>query len=150
MRSPSVQPAVVLRPAADVDRGAIWALIDDDVSRTSRAEPLAYFLRLAFEGRSDETRVIVAESDGTLVGFALFGEVAGTIGTGRIHFVAVTDNGRRNAIGSNLCDAAVVALASRGARLVVAEIPDDEVSVAGRALLTRCGFVEAGRVAAYY
>ena len=147
---PAPRTAVVLRPAVEADRDALWALVGHDTLHMPYAETLNYFLRRVFEAKSDETRAIVAEGHGVITGFVLFGDVAGTIGTGRVHFVAVIATARHSTIGSSLCDAAVAELASRGARLVVAEVPDVETSIAGRALLNCCGFVEAGRVAAYY
>ena len=146
---PAPRTAVVLRPAVEADRDAVWSLVAH-MSHTPYAELLAYFLPRAFEANSHETRAIVAKGDGAVAGFVLFGEVAGAIGTGRVHFVAVNATVRRRAIGSSLCDAAVADFASQGVRLVVSEVPDDETSAAGRALLTCCGFVEVGRVPAYY
>ena len=149
MRSPD-EASAQFRAAREADRGAIEALVDHDVAGTSYAEVVRYFLRLALEGRRGESRAIVAVLHGDVVGVALFGEVAGAIGAGRMHFVGVSASARLHGIGIRLCDAAVADMARGGARLVTAELPDERVLRAGRALLTRAGFSEVARVADYY
>lgn len=141
---------IALRPALSTDRAAIRTLIAHESASTSNQEALAYFLRLAFDGTSNESRAIVAEGNGAVVGFVLFGDVAGAIGTGRLHTINVASTARRNSIGRGLCDAAIADMIAHGARLVLVEVPDDPSSMPGRALLARCGFVEAARVADYY
>jgi ribosomal protein S18 acetylase RimI-like enzyme len=138
------------RPAVDADRPAMRSLADYHVAGTPYAIVVEYFLRLAGEGNTSESRAVVAERAGEIVGFALFGEVAGTVQTGRMHFISVTASARLHAIGVGLCEAAVADLASTGARLVVAEVPDESLLSPGRALLARCGFAEVARVADYY
>lgn len=147
---PTSSAAVVFRPAAESDRAVMHAFIAHDVAGTAYAEVPMYFLKLALEGRAAESRAIVAERDGEVVGFALYGEVAGAFGTGRMHFITVSASARLLAIGAGLCEAAVADLTARGARMVVAEVPDDPVVASGRALLARCGFVEEARVADFY
>ena len=141
---------VGIRRAVDTDRTVMNEFIAHDLAGTSYTEVPAYFLALALEGRSDESRGIVAERDGDVVGFALYGEVAGSVGTGRIHFVSVSASSRLNTVGVQLCEAVVADLAAAGARIVIAEMPDDPILVSGRALLARCGFSEAGRVPDHY
>ena len=139
-----------IRRAVDTDRSVMNAFIAHDLAGTSYTEVPAYFLALALEGRSDESRAIIAQRDGEVVGFALYGKVAGSVGTGRIHFVSVSASSRLNAVGVQLCEAVVGDLADAGARIVIAELPDDPILVSGRALLARCGFSEVGRVPDYY
>ena len=141
---------VSIRFHIDSDRGAMNAFIAHDAAGTPYVEVPRYFLRLALEGRTAESRCIVAERDGEVLGFALYGDVAGAVGTGRIHFIGVTASSRLNAVGVSLCDAAVNDLAAGGARTVIAEVPDDPLLVSGRALLARSGFMEVGRVPDYY
>jgi ribosomal protein S18 acetylase RimI-like enzyme len=147
---PQLSAAASYRPAVDADRAAMRALVEHDLAGTPYAAVLTYFLRLASEGAAHESRAIVAECAGEVVGFALFGEVAGASGTGRMHFVSVTASARLHAIGVGLCEAAVVDLVSKGARLIVAEVPDEPLVLPGRALLARCGFVETARVPDYF
>ena len=145
-----VSSAATYRPAVDDDRGAVRALVEHDLAGTPYATVAEYFLRLASDGATNESRAVVAERAGEVVGFALFGEIAGAIGAGRVHFVSVTASARLHAIGVSLCEAAVADLVSKGARLVIAEVPDEPLLLPGRALLARCGFVESARVADYY
>jgi ribosomal protein S18 acetylase RimI-like enzyme len=142
--------AVTYRLAVADDRAGMRALVDHDLTGTPYATVAEYFLRLASDGTENESRAIVAKRAGEVVGFVLFGEVAGAIGTGRMHFVSVTASARLHAIGVGLCEAAVAHLASKGARLLIAEIPDEPLLSPGRALLARCGFVETARVADYF
>jgi ribosomal protein S18 acetylase RimI-like enzyme len=147
------QPASAVaayRRAVDTDRAAMRGLIDHDVAGTPYATVVEYFLRLAADGNENESRAIVAERAGEIVGLGLFGEVAGAIQTGRVHFVSVTASARLHAIGIGLCEAAVADLASAGARLIIAELPDEPLLSPGRALLARCGFSETARVADYF
>lgn len=137
------------RPAERRDRAALYAFLDRDVAGLDYAEVPAYFLELAFEGRESESRALIAERAGDVVGFALFGEVAGAVGTGRMHFITVSAGARLHNIGTGLCELAVADLAGRGARAVFAEVPDDPRLTSGLALLTRCGFREEARVADY-
>ena len=142
--------AVTYRFAVGDDRAAMRARVEHDLAGTPYATVGEYFLRLASDGADNESRAIVAEHAGEVVGFVLFGEVAGAIGTGRVHFVSVTASARLHAIGLGLCEAAVADLASKGTRLLVAEIPDEPLLSPGRALLARCGFAETARVADYF
>jgi ribosomal protein S18 acetylase RimI-like enzyme len=147
------QPASAVasyRRAVDSDRAAMRGLADHDVAGTPYASVVEYFLRLFSEGSDRESRAIVAERGGEIVGFALFGEVAGAVRAGRMHFVSVTASARLHAIGIGLCEAAVADLVSAGARLIVAELPDEPLLSPGGALLLRCGFSETARVADYY
>jgi ribosomal protein S18 acetylase RimI-like enzyme len=141
---------VRIRSATNADRRPLQTLIEHDLGESPYAEIPAYYLRLAFDGRAGETRVVVAERGTVIVGFALYGDVAGTVRTGRLHFIAVTAAARLEAIGASLCAAAVDDFRRRGTRLVVAEVPAHPVMTGGLALLARCGFGEAARVADYY
>ena len=143
-------PVGPYRRAVATDRAAMRGLIAHDVAGTPYAAVVEYFLRLAGEGNESESRAIVAERAGEIVGFALFGEVAGAVRTGRVHFVSVTASARLHAIGVGLCEAVVSELVSTGTRLVIAEVPDEPLLAPGRALLARCGFTETARVADYY
>ena len=144
-----VAAAATYRPAVDDDRGVIRAFVERDLAGTPYATVVEYFLRLASVDPGTESRVIVAERGGVVVGFVVFGEVAGAIGTGRVHFVSVTTSARSQGVGVGLCEAAVADLSANEARVVVAEVPDEPSFLPGRTLFTRCGFVEIARVADY-
>ena len=145
----SSRSTVVFRSALEADRTAIRGLVELDVAGTPYAESVGYFLRLALDGRGEESRAIVAAQHGELIGVALFGAVAGAVGSGRMHFVGVTASARLHGIGTALCEAAIAEMAASGARLVIAELPDEGALAGGRALLNRAGFLEVARVADY-
>lgn len=111
--------------------------------------PLAA-LEKALAGESSESRGIVAIREGELAGIALYGWVAGATATGKLHLIAVTAAARYRGVGGQLCERAVTELVSGGARLVVAEVPDDPVLRPGLILLTRCGLREEARVTDFY
>ena len=141
--------AVNLRPAIEADREAMRTLVDEDLAGTPYGEVLSFFLGL-MEGSHTESRAVVAEHRGEFVGYALFGEVAGAVGTGRIHFIGTTTRAALDTWGVELCEAAVDEMVARGDRLIIAELPDEPVLAGKHALLSRCGFEVVARVRDYY
>jgi len=144
----SVPPSV--RPLRPEDAAAAHALLASAVDGTPYGESPLDALRAALGGGSDEARGMVAVRAGEVVGVALYGDVAGTIGAGRVHAVAVAAGARRQGVGARLCAEVAAALRTRGSRVVVAELPDDDVVAPLRALLTRAGFREESRVSDFY
>lgn len=142
-------PAAV-RPASPNDRTVVMALVRESTADSPYADAPAYFLRRAFDVGDDEARVLVCEQRGAIVGCVVYGKVAGTVGTGRVHYVAVSAETRRCGVASALCEAAIGELTSAGARSVIVEMPDDGESRPGLALLARCGLSVVARVADYY
>lgn len=145
-----VVTGVVVREAQLGEAAALGGLIANDLVGTPYAESARYFMRLASHGRLDDARALVAERDGEVLGFVLLGTVAGAVGTGRLLLVGVRSDARRNGLGVELCTAAATTLEAQGARTVVVEMPEDRSTTACRAVLERCGFVEAARVPDYY
>jgi ribosomal protein S18 acetylase RimI-like enzyme len=141
---------IELRSAVTADRPVLDESLHRDLGDSPFVEVVAYAIRMAFDRHTSESHAIVAEHDGSVLGFAVFGTVAGTVGTGRLHFVSVMPRARRQAIGIGLCEAAIADLTVRGDRVVVVEMPAIASFASGRALLRRCGFDEAARVADYY
>ena len=89
MTQRAMRAEVALRAATSADAAALQKLVSDTSDATPYQQVPAYFLRLTLAASSEESRAIVAVQNGVLVGCALYGVVAGAIGTGRIHFVAV-------------------------------------------------------------
>ena len=150
MTERAMTAGVALRAATSDDRVALQRLVSDASGGTPYQELSEYFLRLALGAPSEESRAIVSVRNGAVVGCALYGVVAGTVGTGRIQFVAVAADWRRLGIGNRLCSVAVDELSSQKVRGVIVELPDDPAVDAGRALFERCGFTEVARVPDYY
>ena len=142
---------VTLRTLTSDDRAGVLDLVTDAVGGAAYRDSPMHFLRLALSGRSvDEARGIVAVRDDRMVGCALYGAVAGAVGTGRIHFVAVAPDAQRLGIGALLCETAVSHLSAGGARSVVVEMPDDRALDEGQRMLASCAFAEVARVPDYY
>jgi ribosomal protein S18 acetylase RimI-like enzyme len=115
--------------------------------------PFAEIAESAIEGvlrRDPELRATVVESDGDVVGVSVYGPVAGSVGTAKLHLIVVSAAARLQGVARRLCDAAVREMAADGARLVVAELADSPGMRAGRALLERCEWREDGRVDDYF
>jgi ribosomal protein S18 acetylase RimI-like enzyme len=100
--------------------------------------------------RYPEYKACVAERDGEIVGFGVYGIVAGTVGTGMIHAILVAPRSRRAGIGLRILEYAVADLASRRIRVIFAEMPADPYLVRYRALLLSFGFFEETRIEDYY
>lgn len=108
-------------------------------------------LELALDGTTPESRGLVALSPGgEVIGVVIFGAVAGAIGAGRLHYVAVGASARLRGVASGLCAAALETLAREGCRLVVAELPDDAALRPGAIALARAGFIAEARVPDFY
>lgn len=94
-------------------------------------------------------RVAVAGGD-AVVGLAMHGLVAGTQGTGALLWVAVDPALARGGVGRALVADALGALATDGARLVVAELPGSAAGSAMVALLAEAGFEREGEIPDFY
>jgi len=102
---------------------------------------------LAAARASDEYQGLVAYDDASRVlGVALFGMIAGSVGTGALYAIAVAPDASRRGVGTLLVRQVVQTLGAAGARLVVAEWPDDERVAPVASLLAGAEFTEVGRV----
>lgn len=117
------------------------ALVLTELFGTPYGETILGALEHAILGGNDEYRATQELTDGELAGVALFGHVAGTVGTARILFVAA---------GSKALIQAVAADLGSGTRLLTAEIPDDRPFDRMRKLLEECGFHEESRIPDLY
>ena len=138
---------MALQPLGPAHAGAARLLARAELAGTPYGEgPLETLERVLGTGGDDEARALAATRDGALVGLVVYGLVAGAQGAGRLHLVLVTASARLAGVGLQLCDAAADALRRAGARLIVAEVPDDPATAAGRELLRRAAFREEGRI----
>jgi ribosomal protein S18 acetylase RimI-like enzyme len=99
---------------------------------------------------SPEATAIVVDSERGIAGVAVFGCVAGALGAGRIYALAVDDDLRGRGIGTNLCYRALTALAARGARFVIVELPDAAGLARAKQFWERAGFATEARVPDFY
>jgi ribosomal protein S18 acetylase RimI-like enzyme len=97
-----------------------------------------------------ESKAIVAEIDGRVVGVAVFGLVAGAEGAGKMHGMAVAPEAQRHGIARMLIEAFTEDLSRRGARFVLVEFPDAPELSGGRTLLQQAKFAEESRVRDYF
>jgi GNAT superfamily N-acetyltransferase len=119
---------------AEAPRGALHAALDS-----------------AGAGRDNpECGGLVAVVGDRLAGVAIYGEVAGAIGAGKMHGMAVAPDSQRHGIARTLIDALVAELARRGARFVLVEFPDAPELSVGRALLLQCKFIEEARLPNFF
>jgi hypothetical protein len=104
----------------------------------------------AARGGDSEPQALIIERDGTIAGLVLFGVIPGTRGATRLHALLLNRGVDADDVGGRLLGAAADALASSGARLVVAELPDDPALGAVPGVLLRNGFREEARIADFF
>jgi ribosomal protein S18 acetylase RimI-like enzyme len=104
----------------------------------------------AARGGDPEARALVIERDGTIAGLVIFGAIAGTSGAARLHALVLDRGIDAGDVGGRLTDAAAAALASGGARLIVAELPDDPALGPTSGILRRNGFREEARIPDFF
>ena len=139
-----------IRPLLPGDRSAAQELAAGELLQSPYGELPSSALATALGSQSAEARGLVSVADGEVTGLVVFGTVAGAIGTGRLHLVAVSAAARLRGVASALIAAAFDRLRSEGVRVVFAELPDDAGLAPGRALLLRERFTEEARVADFF
>lgn len=107
-------------------------------------------LQLAERGHNHEHRALVIARDGTVAALALYGAVAGALGVSKLHAAVVAPSVSVADVGQRLVTAVLDEARSEGARLVIAEMPDDPATGQVRALLASVGFEEEARVPDFY
>jgi ribosomal protein S18 acetylase RimI-like enzyme len=141
---------VSFRPLRAGDVPVMRRLLSSELGGTPYADAMLPVFELALEASSTESQVLVATAGDELVGFILYGLVAGASGAGRLHVVIVTAAARLSGIATRLVDAAAAELSGLGARMVIAELANDPMHAPGLALLRRSQFVEEAVIADYY
>ena len=136
--------------AREQDLAAALALLAWEQEKNPWVHRLPELLRAAVDDPKGEYRACVAERDGEVVGFGVYGMVAGAVGTGVIHGVLVAARSRRAGIGLRIILHIAQDLSESGARMIVAEIPGDAAAMKYRALLIAYGFSEETRIDDYY
>ena len=126
------------------------ALVYAVLGMTPYVDRVLELLDDAARGNDPEARALVIERDGTIAGLAIYGLVAGTIGAAKLHALVLDRGISADDIGGRLANAASAAARSSGARLLVAELPDDPAIGAVPAVLVRNGFREEARIADFF
>ena len=138
------------RPLGADDAVAARALVHAALGVTPYVDRVVELLELAARGSDPEARALIIERDGTIAGLVLFGLVAGARGAARLHALVLDRGVNAGDVGGRLTSAAAVTAASAGARLLVAEVPDDPALGQVPAVLLRNGFREEARVPDFF
>jgi ribosomal protein S18 acetylase RimI-like enzyme len=152
----SARPDLVsIRPLEAADGSTCRMLFTAAFGNTLYADAPRGALRAALEsagaGRENpESSGLVAVAGDRLVGVAIYGEVAGANGAGKMHGMAVAPDSQRHGIARMLIEAFAAELARRGARFVLVEFPEAPELSIGRALLLQCKFVEEARLPDFF
>jgi len=140
--------AVRLRDLAPSDRAPIERILRATAAFTD-AEVLVA-LELVDERPEVGYRFVVAEVDGSVAGYACFGETPCTVGTYDLYWIAV-DPARQNlGLGRKLLDAVESAVRADRGRLLVIETASKPAYAATRAFYERCGLELAARIDDFY
>ena len=139
-----------VRAAREGDLAAALALLEGELTKNPWMERTGDLLKEAVRGKGREVMACVAEREGELVGFGVYGIIAGALGSGIIHAILVAPRSRRAGIGARILEYATADLASRRMRVIFAEMPADPYLVRYRALLISHGFLEETRIEDYY
>lgn len=143
---------IVLRTLQPHDRAAIECLLQA-VGVFSEAE-IAIGLELVDEtllpGPSTDYRWIIAESCGSLVGFACYGPVPLTVGTYDLFWITVCPTLHGTAVASQLDDAVTRAVRSQGGRWLLAETASRPAFARAQRFYSRQGYEQLSRIADFY
>lgn len=138
------------RPLSPDDHVPARVLLMGTLGVTPYIDRALEVLELAERGHDDEHRALVIARDGTVAGLALFGAVAGAVGVSKLHAAVLAPSVSLGDVGERIVSAVVETARRAGARLIVAELPDDPAIGQVRALLSSAGFEEEARVPDYY
>ena len=141
---------LTVRPFRDIDQPSIRQLVQARFGGAPWADVVRPALEAALGGASREARGLAAHAGGVLRGVVVFGDVAGTVGTTRLHLVAVAPDALRGGVGRVLVSAAGAELAHTGGRLMMAEMPDDPSLAVALTFLLRSGFEAEARIPDFY
>lgn len=129
----------------------VRALLTGRLRGTPYLEGALEFLARAEDESEKETFLLEERGGGVLRGVAVYGWVGGAERTGRLHFViaeaALPD---AEGTGALMCRRAAELLVAAGARLVVAELPDDPATGWMLEAVRGAGWSEEGRVPDFY
>jgi hypothetical protein len=128
----------------------VRALVYAVLGVTPYVDRVVELLDQAGRGDDPEARALVIERDGTIAGLVIFGLVAGARGAARLHALVLNRGVSPHDVGGRLTRAAAAAVEAAGARLLLAEVPDDPALGPVPAVLLRNGFREEARVPDFF
>ena len=137
------------RPLLPGDSEAVRALVLGALGITPYVDRVIELLTEAARGDTD-TQALVIERDGTVAALALFGEVAGTVRTWRLHTVLLSPRVEMRDVGHAIVEGLVDRVRALGARMLVAELPADAAYGRSLSLLRACNFDQEGRIPDYF
>ncbi|MHB0948391.1 MAG: hypothetical protein ACYC3Q_12285 [Gemmatimonadaceae bacterium] len=133
---------LVLRAPVPAEWGPARVHVGEWADATRHHARVLELLGEALERPGAEGEVLGAYEGATLRGIAIFGFVAGSERTGRLILLAADAPDVATRLATGVADR----LAASGARLVVAEWPDEAPFAASASCLRDAGWVEAGRI----
>ncbi len=98
----------------------------------------------------DDYRVLVAERDGVVAGYACFGETPMTEGTFDLYWVAVAPSEKRSGVGRAALEAVLDRIRGSGGRLLRVETEGGARYEGTRAFYERLGFAVASEIRDFY
>jgi GNAT superfamily N-acetyltransferase len=105
--------------------------------------------RLA-KGPASGYEFLFAERDGRVIGYACYGEIACTVGSYDLYWVAVDPELRRQGLGRLLMDWSEAANAPRNCRKIYIETSSRPLYDPTNAFYVSCGYTEIGRFPDFY
>ena len=142
--------SVTLRGLRPDDGPAIRAFVFPEIDRSPYGAGARSALEAVLAGSDPEAHGLVAIHDGRLVGIAVYGAIAGSVGAGHLQLIVIDQDARMHGIATRLVRAVIDALGDERMRFVAVELPDDPALSASKQLLLRCGFQVETTVADYF
>jgi len=105
--------------------------------------------RLA-KGATSDYRFLFADMDGQLAGYTCYGEIACTVGSYDLYWIAVHERARGMGLGKRLDAETAVAIRALGGRRIYAETSGRAQYEPTRAFYRACGYFEEARFADFY
>lgn len=132
-------------------KAEVAALLRSRLQGTPYLAGALELLDRALDEAERETFLLEERQGNRLAGAAIYGWVAGAMATGRLHLVVpAAEAPDATEIGTALCRAVAERLGGRGARLLVAELPDDPALAWMLDVVRSAGWSEEGRVPDFY
>ncbi len=142
---------MIVRPIEAADAGAARAMLSGGCG-----EPCPYAARVlelldgALGGATTEQQALISADGDAIVGVAIYGHVAGTKGAAILYVIAIATGSEHRGFGAALLRDVRARLTREGARVVMAELPDEPDARPLLDLLERSGFHEEARIPDYY